>query len=280
MIQLGQTKSIGPVHENRVHARNVDAAFDDLGTEKNVVFSLQEFHHHAFQLLAVHLSVGDRHSRVRHRSRQHRLHFVYVVNAVVDEVHLSAPVHLVQNGLTDKLQVELCDLGDDGKPVAGRRLDEGEVPRTHERELQRSRDGRCRQCHCVYARTQLAELFLGGNAESVLFVDDQETEVFERNVLRQQPVRSDHYIYIPRLQSQDYRLLFLWAPQAREGFDPHAITVKPVFECQHVLTCEDRRRNEHGNLFTVHHRFERRTYGHFRFAEPDISANEPVHGGR
>ena len=44
-----------------------------------------------------------------------------------------------------------------------------------------------------------------------------------------------------------------------------------------MLLRQHGRRREHGDLFAVHHRFERGANRDFGFAETDIAANQSIH---
>ena len=78
-----------------------------------------------------------------------------------------------------------------GMRLSGRRLDGAHVLRAHEREIERARDRRGREREHVHELEHLLELLLVQHAEALLLVDDDEAEVLERDVLRDEPVRAD-----------------------------------------------------------------------------------------
>ncbi len=84
------------------------------------------------------------------------LQLLQVGNAVVDEEHLSVAAHLEVHGIGNNLLIEDMQFGLYGIAVGWRRLYDGQVACSHERELQGARYGCCRQCKCVDIHLQLA----------------------------------------------------------------------------------------------------------------------------
>ena len=59
LIEIAQAKTIGAIDDDRVRVGNIEAAFDDRGGEQNVGFAVDEFRHHFFQIVGIHLAVAD-----------------------------------------------------------------------------------------------------------------------------------------------------------------------------------------------------------------------------
>jgi len=66
----------------------------------------------------------------------------------------------------------------------------------------------------------------------------------------------------------------------RQQFDAHGIIRHAFAEGIEMLLREHCGGNENGHLASIHYSLERRANGDFRFAEPDIAADESVHGFR
>ena len=66
-----------------------------------------------------------------------------------------------------------------------------DVADAQQRQVQRPRDRRRRHRQHVDRRPQLLEPLLVLDAEALLLVDDDQAQVLELHVLRQQPVRAD-----------------------------------------------------------------------------------------
>ena len=60
LIELRQAEHVGAMHDQRVGGRDVEAGFDDVGRQQQVVGALVERGHHLFEL-------GRRHPAMRHR---------------------------------------------------------------------------------------------------------------------------------------------------------------------------------------------------------------------
>ena len=93
--------------------------------------------------------------------------------AVVDEKDLSVAVYFAHNGFAYDVVVPFDDFGENGITVGRRCVDDGEVACTHERKLQRARNGCSCQCECVNIHFQLFEFFFGADAKFLLLVDDE-----------------------------------------------------------------------------------------------------------
>ena len=109
----------------------------------------------------------------------------------MDEVHLAAAAQLVADGAADHLLIELDDVGLNRKAILGRRLDDRHVANADERHVQGPRDGRRAHREHVDLLLHLFDSFLVRDPEPLFLVDDEQPEVAELHVLRQQAVRAD-----------------------------------------------------------------------------------------
>ena len=75
---------------------------------------------------------------------------------------------------------------------------------------------------------------------------------------------------------EDFLLLTL-RPKTAEHFDTHRIIEHSLPKNLEVLLREHGCWRQHGDLATIHHRFERGANRHFRFSETNIAANQAVH---
>ena len=91
----------------------------------------------------------------------------------------------------DKLLVELGDDGLDGHAVFGRGLDDAHIAEADEGHVQGARDGRGGHGEDVDGGAHLLEAFLVADAEALFFIDDEQAEVLELEVLREQAVGAD-----------------------------------------------------------------------------------------
>ena len=114
-----------------------------------------------------------------------------VAHAVVDEQHLTLAQHLAPDRFRRGARVVLTDVREDRLAVFGRRLHERQVADAGERHLERARDRRGREREHVDVGAHLLDAFLVLHAEPLLFVDDEQPEVLELDVLGEQAVRPD-----------------------------------------------------------------------------------------
>ena len=139
----------------------------------------------------VHLAVADDDARFGDQplhqvaDRENRL------DAVVDEVHLAAALELVADRAADHLLIELDDVGLNRQAILRRRLDDRHVADADERHVQRPRNRRRAHRQHVHLLPQLLDLLLVRDAEPLLLVDDEQAEIAELDVLRQQAVGAD-----------------------------------------------------------------------------------------
>ena len=64
LVELAEAEAVGPVHDERVDRRHVDAALHDRGAHEHVVLVLPEVEHHPLEPALVHLPVRHRDARL------------------------------------------------------------------------------------------------------------------------------------------------------------------------------------------------------------------------
>ena len=65
LIQIGETKLIRAINDDRVCIWNIQAAFDDRGANEHVSFAGDKSRHHRFEFVGIHLTVADLDSGLR-----------------------------------------------------------------------------------------------------------------------------------------------------------------------------------------------------------------------
>ena len=182
-----------------------------------------EVDHDLLQRALVHLAVGHDHPGLGHQLPDLHGLVLDVGDPVVDVEDLPLPEQLPADGLGGGPVVGLADVGEDGLAVLRRRGDEAHVPDAGERHLQRAGDRRGRHGEHVDADPQLLHLLLVGDAEALLLVDDEEAEVLELDVLRQEPVGADDHVDRAALDVAHHRLGLLGGEEPGEDLDPHRV---------------------------------------------------------
>ena len=82
---------------------------------------------------------------------------------------------------------------------------------------------------------------------------------------------------VPALMPFERRLHLLGGAKARQLGELDRQVGEAIGEHLHVLLGKQRRRHEHRDLLAVGERHERGAQRHFRLAEADVAADEPVH---
>ena len=191
---------------------------------------------------------------------------------------LAAAIVLAQQGLADHDRIEGRDIGAHRQPVDRRRGDE--------RQFADPDSASCRVrgigvavsvSTCTFA-LQLLQPLLVLDAEMLLLVDDQEPEVAEFHVLGEQRMRADDDVDAAVGQPRPDPLHVLARHEPRRLLDLDRETLEARLERREMLAGEQRGRHDDRHLLAAHRREEGRPQRHFRLAEPDVAADEPVHG--
>ena len=124
-------------------------------------------------------------------SREAVGHAVHVLDARDDAEDLAAAEALALDRLADDHAVEGGDEGADGEAVDRRGGDQAHLAHAGQGELQGARDRGRGQGEDVDVGLQRLQLFFVGDAEMLLLVDDQQSEVGELDALGEQGVGAD-----------------------------------------------------------------------------------------
>ena len=127
----------------------------------------------------------------------------------------------------------------------------------------------------------MLELFLVADAETLLFVDDDEAELWQLYVVRQVSgaCRSEHRPRpFPADSTTDFCSLLDRKRESSSTLTGNA--ANRFLKRLKMLIRKDRRRRQDGRLFAVHHGLERRTHRDLGLAVADIADDQPVHRRR
>ena len=127
----------------------------------------------------------------------------------------------------------------------------------------------------------LLDALLVLHAEALLLVDDEQAEVLELHVVRQQAVRADHDVDLARSRRRATTAFCSFGgEEARQHLDPHRVVREALAERLAVLVGEQRGRHEHRDLLAVLHRLERGAHRDLGLAVADVAAHQAVHRDR
>ena len=266
------------VHQDSIGIGNIQAVFYDGGAKKKVVVSSHKCEHPVFQLLGFHLPVRHAYLHIRNQAVQDIVDGGKFLHFVVQEENLASTVEFVVEDALDFGFVEKDNFRLDGNAVRRRGLDDGKVPCTQQRKLQGSGNRCSRKGERIHRVLQLAQFFLGRYPEFLLFVDDQQPQVFEFKPTAQNFVSADENVYTPFLQPLFDIGNLAGGAKAAHIFHRTGKILKPRLESLVMLQAEDGGRNQHRHLLGITNGLESRPDGDFRLSETYVSANQAVHG--
>ena len=101
LMQLGQAKLIGAIHDDGVSTGHVNSGFNNRGTQQHVKTLVVKVAHHMLQLTFAHLAMGDADARLRQKLLQFFQHVLDSVDFVVQEINLAAALQFAQYRFAD-----------------------------------------------------------------------------------------------------------------------------------------------------------------------------------
>ena len=277
LVQVGEAIAVGVVDEDCVRVRDVEPALDDGRRHEQVRLPLHERDHRLLEFVRRLLAVRDDDFRLRHDRPDFRRDGVDVLHAVVDEIDLPLAVEFAQDRLADERPVETRDPRLDRQPFRRRRLQVRDVANPEQSQMQRPRDRRRGQRQHVHHRPQAFQPFLVLDAEPLFLVDDDQAQVFEPHVFRDEPVRADDDVHPAGDDPLQGPLLLRRRLEAAQSLNDERVFGQPRGERAQVLLGENRGRNQHRNLLTVVDALESCADGEFGLAIADVTAKEAVH---
>ena len=278
LMQLGKTHAVGVFDDEGVHIRNVNAGLDDRRADQDLRLARDHTLHDRRELLLVHLAMRHIHDRAVEHLRDAQGGALDVFNAVVQVVHLPAALQFAAHGVAQHIPVVLHDEGLHRDAVLRRLLDRRHIADAGQCHVQRARNGRGREREHVDRAAHLLDVLLVRHAEALLFIDDEQAEVFKLDVLLQQLMRADHKIALAAAHIRERLTNLTLRAKAREHPDLDWEAVKPLHSRLIVLLGKHGRRHQNGRLPPVEHALHDRAQGDLRLAVAHVAAQEAVHG--
>ena len=143
MVKIAEAKPISTIDNNRVRVGNIEAALNDGRGQKKVSLAIDEFRHHVFKFVSVHLSMTDHNPRPGNKVAQFCSDSIDVHHAIVQIKHLALPGKLAVDRIANQPLVVLRDDRLDRQTILRRRFDGAHVARAGEGEIKRPWDGCC-----------------------------------------------------------------------------------------------------------------------------------------
>src|SRR5690606_11193274 len=262
LVEVGEAEQVGALHYQRVDLGEVETRLDDRGGDEHVVLPVPEVEHHLLELSLRHLAVGHDVPGVRHQFTETGHGSLDGPHTVVNVEDLPLTEELASDGGGHCLLVVGADIGENRVTVFGRGPDVRDVPDAGEGHLQGPRDRGGGQGEDVDAYLETLQPVLGGDTESLLLIDDEQAQVLEGYVVRQETVGADHEVDLAGGETLDHPRLLLRGEESGQDLDPDRIRGEALREGLVVLLRQERRRAEDGDLPPVLDRLERGADGH------------------
>ena len=242
--------------------------------------AVDKIDHHPFQLAFAHLTVTDRDAGFGDDVLQFLGDGFDVLHAIVHEVDLPFATQFAQDRIANQLVAPARHARFDGHAIFGRRFEIRDIADADQRHVQRARNRRGTERQHVDRRPNRLQPLFDFDAEPLFFVDDQQSQVVEFDVLGRQAMGADDDIDAAGLQGFDRLALFLRRAEAAELGDRKRKLGHPFDERPIVLFGQDRRGHQHGDLISVVDGLEGGPHGHFGLAKPDVAADQAIHRAR
>ena len=280
LVELAEPEGVGPLDDQRVGLRDVDARLDDRGRDEHVGVAGEERVHALLEIALAHLAVGDEEPEPGAELAELLAHLLDRLDAVVEVERLAAAPVLPLERLLDHVLVVLPHGRPDRTPALGRRLDDRDVAEPGERHVQRARNRGRGEGEHVDLEPDRAEQLLLRDAEPLLLVEDDEPELLGDHVAREDAMGADEHVDLAGGEVGEHLLRLGRLAESRDHLDVQREVAEALAERVPVLLGEDRRRAEHEHLLAVDGDGERGADRDLRLAEADVAADEPVHRPR
>ena len=278
LMQLGKAQLVGILDDQGVDIGNINTRLNDGGADQNLDFPVCHALHDVGKLLLIHFAVGSGYFHIAQPVFQPGGGLLDALRAVVQVVDLPAPVQLPADGVIQQPVIVLQHEGLHRVAVTGRLFDGGHVPQTGERHVQRSGDGRCRQGQDIHTHGKLLQPLLVGDAEPLLLVHDQKSQILELNAFLQQLVGANDHIHLAGGQVVEGLFLLRGGAEPAQHIDVHGVSAEPLHGGGIVLLGQHSGGHQNGHLLAVQYGLHGGAKGHFRLAEAHVAAEQPVHG--
>ena len=168
-------------------------------------------------------------------------------------------------------------LGINGIAVGRRRLNNAHITGTHQRELQRARNGRGTHREGVHIGLHLAQFLFHGHTELLLLVNNEQSQVLPLHGLANQLVRTYDNIYLSGFQVGQNLLRLFCTTGTRKILHAYRESFQARGERLIMLIGKHGGGHQHGHLLGIAGCLEGGANGYLRLSESHISTDQSVH---
>ena len=221
--------------------------------------------------------MGDADMRFRHQLVNLRGNRSDVLHSVMHVEHLATAQQLTPDRSSDLSILIRANVSKHRQAVFRRRGQRGHFTNARNGHLQRTRNRRCRQTQHIHIGTQRLQRLFVFDTETLLLIDDDQSQILEFDLRPKQFVRTDHHIDGTVFKSLDGVVDLLGGLETAHRPYFHRESFKTFGERLEMLLHQQCGRHQHSHLFGILHRLECGTYGDFGFAESHVAANQAIH---
>ena len=127
LVQLGQTKAVCPLNDERVGTGDIEATFDDRRRDQHIGALVDKLDHLLFQFEFIHLAMCHRDLRLWQQGLHPVFAFVDAGHTIVEPVDLPIAIDFTQGNLPESAFVEGGHLRLDRGPAFRRFMETGDV---------------------------------------------------------------------------------------------------------------------------------------------------------
>ena len=178
------------INNNGIGIRNVYSIFYNGSRKQYVIVVIGKIKDDLLQFLWFHLSMTNSHTSIWHIFQYHFLQARQIIDARIDEIDLTIARHFKVNGICYDFCAKSMDLRLDRITVRRWCLNDTQVASTHQRELQRTWNRRCRHGQRINIGLHLAQLLFRRNAKLLFLVDNEQSQVVKLHRLTNQLMRT------------------------------------------------------------------------------------------
>ena len=136
--------------DHRIRIGNIQSGLYDRCRYQYINLTINEIIHNPFQFVFPHLSVCIGNRQIRHQFLHMSCHFSYILDTVIDIVHLSLAGNFSFDCLPDHLIILLHHIGLDRHPVNWCFFQHTHVTDSDQAHMKGSRDRSCRKRQYIY----------------------------------------------------------------------------------------------------------------------------------
>ena len=230
-----------------------------------------------FERAFVHLAVGNGDACLGDEFAKSLSAGLDGLNPVVHPEHLALAQQFAAKRLDCDSFVVFAHEGENRLAVGRGSLQQRQIADANQAHFEGARNGRGGEREHVDVHLELLHHLFVLHAETLLFVDDQQAEIFEAHAFLQQTMSADDAVDLAGGEAIDDLLRLRSGEEAAEHLDANRVASKAIGECVAVLCGEQCGGRHHGHLLAILDRLERSANGNFGLAESHVATHQTVH---